>query len=117
MPEIHHHTESQAVAQALSAVLPVPSRTRVHVLTCGCPDADGRLFWSIDTETRRYELTLALDAAELRDVQLTSEPRFGEGTSWTTQFLVRDTSAPWAQALASLVARLAVSDHSPLALD
>ncbi|MCX4791996.1 hypothetical protein OG369_39805 [Streptomyces sp. NBC_01221] len=83
----------------------------------GAEDADGQLFWNIDTETRRYELTVAPDTAGLRDVRLTSEPRFGEGPAWTTQFLLRDTSVPWAQPLASLVARLTVSDRSPLALD
>ncbi|MEU6349985.1 hypothetical protein ABZ896_11725 [Streptomyces sp. NPDC047072] len=114
MSETHDHTDSEIVALALQEVVPLPSRTRVYALTCGCPDSDGELFWSIDTETRSYELSLAPDGTGLRAVRLISEPRFGDGASWTTGFLVRDTAADWAQSLARLVARLTLADRSPL---
>lgn len=116
MPETHHHTGSQAVALALREVLPVPTRTRVYVLTCGCPGPDGQRNWNIDTETRSYELVLVPDRPGLQAAQLTSEPRFGDGTVWTTEFLVRDTSADWAHSLAQLIARLTLADRSPLSL-
>lgn len=116
MPETHDHTDSHIVALALREVLPIPSRTRVSTLTCGCPDPDDQLFWSIDTETRSYELVLAPDQTGLRAVHLTSEPRFGDGAVWTITFLVRDTSTGWAQSLAQLVARLTLADRSPLPL-
>ncbi|MFD7919547.1 hypothetical protein ACFV3R_10015 [Streptomyces sp. NPDC059740] len=116
MPETHDHADSENVAVALRKTLPIPSRTRVYALTCGCPDADGQLFWTIDTETRSYELLLAPDSAGLRTVRLTSEPRFGDGPTWAADFLVRDTSTDWGEALAHLVARLTLADRSTLPL-
>ncbi|WP_328373041.1 hypothetical protein OG800_49560 (plasmid) [Streptomyces sp. NBC_00445] len=116
MPETHHHSGSQAVALALREVLPVPTRTRVYTLTCGCPAADGQRFWNIDTETRSYELVLVPDRPGLQAAQLTSTPRCGDGAVWTAEFLVRDSSDDWAQPLAQLVARLTLADRSPLSL-
>ncbi|GAA1334759.1 hypothetical protein GCM10009647_076640 [Streptomyces sanglieri] len=117
MAEVHDHTECQAVTQALRAVLPIPSRTRVYTLTCGCPDAEGCLSWCIDTETRSYELDLAPTGTGLRHVQLTSRPLVGDGTTWSEDFLVPGPPADWEQPLARLVARLTLSDRSPLSLD
>ncbi len=108
----HNHTESEAVAEALRAALPVPSRTRVYTLTCGCPDSDGQLFWNIDAESRSYELVVACDAVALRDVRLTSTPRFGDGPVWETGFLIRDTSSRWPDDLAQLVGRLTLPDRT-----
>ena len=117
MAEAHDHSESQAVARALRAVLPAPSRTRVYVQTCGCPDAEGYLSWHIDTETRSYELDISPAAAGPRQVRLASRPLIGDGTTWSEDFLIPDTPADWAHPLARLVARLTLSDRSPLSLD
>ncbi|MFI6688460.1 hypothetical protein [Streptomyces sp. NPDC050485] len=117
MAEVHDHTESQAVTQALRAVLPIPSRTHVYMPTCGCHDAEGLLSWHIDTETRSYELDLAPAGTRLRQAHLTSQPLIGDGTTWSEDFLIRDTPADWAQPLARLVGRLTLSDRSPLSLD
>ncbi|MER6196107.1 hypothetical protein ABT234_01830 [Streptomyces sp. NPDC001586] len=117
MAQVHDHSEGQDVIQALRAVLPIPSRTRVYMLACGCPDAEGCLSWYIDTETRSYELEIALAGARLRHVQVTSRPLVGAGTTWSEDFLVPGTPADWAQSLARLVARLTLSDRSPFSLD
>ncbi|MFJ9967302.1 hypothetical protein [Streptomyces avermitilis] len=117
MAHVHDHTEGQAVTQALRAVLPIPSRTRVYMLACGCPDTEGCLTWYIDTETRSYELELAPAGARLRHVQVTSRPLVGDGTTWSEDLLVPGPPADWAQPLARLVARLTLSDRSPLSLD
>jgi hypothetical protein len=115
--EAHDHSDSQAVALALRAVVPAPSRTRVYVLTCGCPDAEGLVSLLMDTETRSYELDLASAAVGPRQVRLTSRPLIGDGTTWSEDFLIPDTPADWARPLARLVARLTLSDRSPLSLD
>lgn len=117
MAEAHDHRESQDVARALRAVMPAPSRTRVYVLTCGCPDAEGLLSWHIDTETRSYELELSPAAAGPRQVRLASRPLIGDGTVWSEDLLVPGAPADWAHSLARLVARLTLSDRSPLSLD
>ncbi|MFJ1662583.1 hypothetical protein [Streptomyces anthocyanicus] len=117
MTDAHDHSESQAVAQALHAVLPVPSRTRVHTLTCGCPDAEGDLSWRIDTETRSYELDLSPAAANVRQVRLTSQPLIGDGKTWSEDFFVADGPADGTSSLARLVARLTLSDRNPHCLD
>ncbi|GAA1237873.1 hypothetical protein [Streptomyces rhizosphaericus] len=114
MPEIHDHADSENAALTLGETLPIPRRACVYALTCGCPDADGQLFWTIDTETRSYELVLAPDSAGLRTVRLTSEQRFGDGPTWAADFFVRDTLADWVQALARHVSRLTLADRSPL---
>jgi len=109
MRDTHDHPDSEAVADALRATLPVPSRTRVYTLTCGCPDTGGQLFWHVDTECRSYELVIARDAMVLRDVRLVSTPRFGDdgdAPAWETGFLIRDTSSRWPEHLAQLVGRL-----------
>ncbi|MEU0214707.1 hypothetical protein ABZ281_06095 [Streptomyces sp. NPDC006265] len=117
MAESHDHSQTQAVARALRAVLPAPSRTRVYTLTCGCPDTEGDLSWHIDTETRSYELDLSFAAAGPRQVRLTSQPLIGDGTTWSEDFLIPNAPADWAHPLARLVARLTLSDRSPLSLD
>ncbi|MEU8591422.1 hypothetical protein AB0C59_31175 [Streptomyces sp. NPDC048664] len=117
MARVHDHSDSQAVARALRAVMPAPSRTSVYVLTCGCLDAEGLLSWYIDTETRSYELDLSPAAAGPRQVRLTSRPLIGDGTVWSEDLLIPDPPADWAHSLARLVARLTLSDRSPLSLD
>lgn len=117
MAQAHDHSDSQAVARALRAVMPAPSRTSVYALTCGCPDAEGLLSWCIDTETRSYELDLSPAAAGPRQVRLTSRPLIGDGTVWSEDLLVPDAPADWTHSLARLVARLTLSDRSPLSLD
>ncbi|ODA69723.1 hypothetical protein [Streptomyces sp. AVP053U2] len=117
MVQAHDHSDSQVVARALRAVMPAPSRTSVYVLTCGCADAEGLLSWYIDTETRSYELDRSRAAAGPCQVRLTSRPLIGDGTVWSEDLLVPDTSADWAHSLARLVARLTLSDRSPLSLD
>ena len=120
MAQAHDHSESQAVARALRGVMPAPSRTSVYVLTCGCPDAEGLLSWHIDTENRSYELDLSPAAGgprHPRQVRLTSQPLLGDGTVWSEDLLVSDAPADWAHSLARLIARLTLSDRSPLSLD
>ncbi|MGV2918365.1 hypothetical protein [Streptomyces alfalfae] len=117
MTKTHDHSETQGVARALRVVLPAPSRTRVYTLSCGCPDAEGDLSWYIDTEARSYELDLSSAAAGARQVRLTSRPLIGDGTIWSEEFLICDAPADWAHPLARLVARLTLSDRSPLSLD
>ncbi|MEV5043463.1 hypothetical protein AB0N20_01895 [Streptomyces griseoincarnatus] len=117
MGQAHDHRESQAVAQALRTVLPAPSRTYVYVLACGCTDAEGLLSWHIDTEARSYELELSPAAVGPREVRLTSRPLIGEEPAWSEEFLIGGASASWAHSLARLVARLTLSDRSPLPLD
>ncbi|MFI1530686.1 hypothetical protein [Streptomyces griseus] len=112
MTDAHDHRESQAVAHALRAALPSPSRTHVYTLTCGCPDAEGELSWHIDTETRSYELDLSLAAASVRQVRLTSQPRIGDGETWSEDFFIGTSPADGARPLARLVARLTLSDRS-----
>jgi hypothetical protein len=48
---------------------------------------------------------------------VTSRPLVGDGTTWSEDFLVPGPPADWAQPLARLVARLTLSDRSPLSLD
>lgn len=84
MARAHDHSDSQAVARALRAVMPAPSRTSVYVLTCGCPDAEGLLSWYIDAETRSYELDLCRAAAGPSQVRLTSRPLIGDGHNSAT---------------------------------
>lgn len=117
MAEVHDQSEDQTVAQALRAVLPIPSRTRVSTLTCGCPDAEGGLSWCIDTETQSYELELLPTGTGLWHVQLTSRPLVGDGTTWSEDFLIPGPPADWVQPLARLVARLTLSDRSPISLN
>lgn len=117
MAGAHDHSESQAVARALRAVMPAPSRTSVYVLTCGCPDAESLLYWHIDTENRSYELDLSPAAAGPRQVRLTSRLLIGDGAAWSEDLLVPDAPADWVHPLARLVARLTLSDRSPLSLD
>ncbi|MFD0437200.1 hypothetical protein [Streptomyces chartreusis] len=117
MAEAHDHCDSQAVARELRAVMPAPSRTSVYALTCGCPDAEGLLSWCIDTETRSYELDISPAGTGPRQVRLTSRPLIGDGIVWSEDLLVPGTRADWAHSLARLVARLTLSDRSPLALD
>ncbi|MCL3999110.1 hypothetical protein [Streptomyces lavenduligriseus] len=116
MGETHDHRESQAVARALRAVLPAPSRTCVYVLACGCPDAEGLLSWHIDTESRSYELELSPAATGPREVRLTSRPLIGDEPAWSEEFLIGGAPASWTHSLARLVARLTLSDRSPLSL-
>lgn len=116
MRDPDQHTETDAVAAALRAALPVPSRIRVYTFTCGCPDADGQLFWTVDTESRSYELVVATDTLPLREVGLTRTPRFGDGDTGETHFLIRSATSRWPEELAQFVGRLTLSDHSPLSL-